>query len=200
MGDQVLAALSQYGSPALFAAVMVAAIGVPLPVTLLLVVTGSLISQGVMNLWWSIGVASAGSIVGDQIGYAIGRWGGTRLVSKCIALLGGRERLAQAEAKARRWGGWGVFFSRWLVSPLGPWINFASGIAEYSWVRFVVWDVLGEVLGVVIFIMLGRIFSDRILALDAVLGDFTWAFVALLVAMVLGWKIWTAMRNRRTVP
>ena len=200
MGDQVLAALSEYGSPALFVAVMVAAIGVPLPVTLLLVVTGSLISQGVMNFWWAIGVASAGSVVGDQIGYAIGRWGGTRLVSKCITLLGGRERMAQAEAKARRWGGWGVFFSRWLVSPLGPWINFASGIAEYSWVRFAVWDVLGEVLGVVIFIMLGRIFSDRILALDAVLGDFTWAFVALLVAMVLGWKIWTAMRNRRTVP
>ena len=198
MGDQVLAALSQYGSPALFAAVLVAAIGVPLPVTLLLVVTGSLISQGVMNLWWSIGVASAGSIVGDQIGYAIGRWGGARLLSKCIALLGGRERLAQAEAKARRWGGWGIFFSRWLVSPLGPWINFASGIAEYSWVRFAVWDVLGEVLGVVIFIMLGRIFSDRILALDAVLGDFTWAFVALLVAMALGWKIWTVMRNRST--
>jgi membrane-associated protein len=197
MGDQVLAALSQYGSPALFAAVMVAAIGVPLPVTLLLVVTGSLISQGVMNFWWSIGVASAGSIAGDQIGYVIGRWGGTKLVSKCIALLGGRERLAQAEAKARRWGGWGVFFSRWLVSPLGPWINFASGIAEYSWVRFAVWDVLGEVLGVVIFIMLGRTFSDRILALDAVLGDFTWAFVALLAALALGWKIWTAMRNRR---
>jgi membrane protein DedA with SNARE-associated domain len=199
MGDQVLAALSQYGSPVLFAAVMVAAIGVPLPVTLLLVVTGSLISQGVMKFWWAIGVASAGSIVGDQIGYAIGRWGGTRLISKCIALLGGRERLAQAEAKARRWGGGGVFFSRWLVSPLGPWINFASGIAEYSWVRFVIWDVLGEVLGVVIFIALGRTFSDRILALDAVLGDFTWAFVALLAALVLGWKIWTATRNRRTV-
>jgi len=60
-----------------------------------------------------------------------------------------------------------------------------------------VWDVLGEVLGVVIFIMLGRIFSDRILALDAVLGDFTWAFVALVAALALGWKIWTAMRNRR---
>jgi membrane-associated protein len=198
MGDQVLAALSQYGSPVLFAAVMVAAIGVPLPVTLMLVVTGSLVSQGVMNFWWAIGVASAGSVAGDQIGYAIGRWGGTKLVSRCIGWLGGRERLAQAEAKARRWGGWGVFFSRWLVSPLGPWINFASGIAEYSWFRFAVWDVLGEVLGVVIFIMLGRIFSDRILALDAVLGDFAWALVALVAAVALGWKIWTATRDRRT--
>ncbi len=165
MGDRVLSALSQYGSPALFLAVMVAAIGIPLPVTLLLVVTGSLVSQGVMNFWWAIGVASAGSIVGDQIGYAIGRWGGTRLISKCIALLGGPERFAQAEATARRWGGWGVFFSRWLVSPLGPWINFASGIAAYSWVRFVIWDILGEVLGVAFFIALGRTFSDRIQAL-----------------------------------
>ena len=70
MREQILAALSQYGSPALFVVVTIAAIGVPLPITLLLIVTGSLISQGVMNFWWAIGLATAGSVIGDQIGRA----------------------------------------------------------------------------------------------------------------------------------
>jgi membrane protein DedA with SNARE-associated domain len=195
MREWVLAALSQYGSPALFAVMMVASIGVPLPVTLLLIVTGSLISLGVMNLWWAIGVAIAGSVLGDQIGYAIGRWGGTALVSRFGAARGASGRLAKAEAQMRRWGGLGVFFSRWLVSPLGPWFNFASGIAEYPWARFVFWDVAGEVVDTAICLGLGYVFSDRVQALDAALGDFTWAAVALLAAVWLGWKLWKALRS-----
>jgi membrane-associated protein len=190
MREQILAALSQYGSPALFAVVTIASIGVPLPVSLMLIVTGSLVAQGVMPLWLAIALASAGSVLGDQIGYGIGRWGGTKLVSRFGGLLGGPERLAKAEAHARRWGGPGVFFTRWLVTPLGSVINFTSGIAEYPWVRFLLWDVLGETLGAALYILLGRIFSDRVLALDAALGDFSWMILALLAAVVLGWLLW----------
>ena len=198
MREQILAALAQYGSPALFAVVMIASIGVPLPVTLLLIVTGSLVAQGVMPLWWAIVLACAGSVIGDQIGYAIGRWGGTRLVSRFGGMLGGPERMAKAEAHARRWGGPGVFFSRWLVTPLGSLINFTSGIAEYPWIRFLLWDVLGEALSAVLYIVLGRIFSDRVLELDAALGDFTWMIVALLATVALGWMLWRYLRSRES--
>src|ERR1041385_2404434 len=88
MLEQVLSALTQYGSPALFVIVMIAAAGVPLPVTFLLIVTGSLASQGVINLLWAIGMASAGSVIGDQIGYAIGRWGGSALIERFGRALG----------------------------------------------------------------------------------------------------------------
>jgi membrane-associated protein len=188
MREQILAALSQYGSPALFAVVTIAAVGVPLPITLLLIVTGSLISQGVMNFWLAIGLAGAGSVIGDQIGYGIGRWGGNELVDRFTRLLGGPERLEKAQSTARRWGGPGIFFSRWLVTPLGPWVNVASGLAGYPWMRFLVWDALGEFLGTLIYVGLGKVFSDRVLALDAMLSDLTWAIVALLAAVLLGWK------------
>ncbi len=189
MREQILAALSQYGSPALFAVVTIAAVGVPLPITLLLIVTGSLISQGVMNFWWAIGLAGAGSVIGDQIGYGIGRWGGNELVDRFTRLLGGPERLEKAQSTARRWGGPGIFFSRWLVTPLGPWVNLASGLARYPWMRFFVWDALGEFLGTLIYVGLGKAFSDRVLALDAMLSDLTWAIVALLAVVLLGWKV-----------
>jgi membrane-associated protein len=189
MREQLLGALSQYGLPVLFFIVAIAAVGVPLPVTLLLIVTGSLISQGVMNVWWAIGLASLGSVVGDQIGYGIGRWGGARLVDRISRLLGGRERLEKAEADARNWGGPGIFFSRWLVTALGPWVNIAIGIAEYPWHRFLIWDTLGETLGVLIYVGLGYAFSDRVVELDAMLGDLSWGILALVAAVWLGWKL-----------
>lgn len=194
MLDQLLAALTRYGSPALFAVVAVAAVGVPLPVTLLLIVTGSLVAQEAMNIWAAIAIAAAGSVAGDQLGFAIGRWGGKALVARFSAMLGSAERINKLEARARRWGGAGVFFSRWLITPLGPWINLASGVAGYSWLQFTLWDVLGESLGAALFIWLGRIFSDRVQQVSAILGDSGWAIIGTLIAAVLGWKLFVGRR------
>jgi membrane-associated protein len=195
MNDQLLAAVSQYGAPALFAIVTVAAIGVPLPVTLLLIVAGSLISQGAMNLWWAVGAAAAGSILGDQAGYSIGRWGGPGVIAKLSGLFGKRADLQAMEAKAKAWGGPGIFLTRWPLSPLGPWINLASGTARYPWHLFLVWDILGEVTGAAVYISLGWFFSDRVMALYAVLGDLTWAIVAMLVAASLGYQLLAHLRR-----
>jgi membrane protein DedA with SNARE-associated domain len=195
MNDQLLAAVSQYGAPALFGIVTIAAIGVPLPITLLLIVAGSMISQGAMNLWWAIGAAGAGSVLGDQAGYAIGRWGGTAVVTKLSGLFGRRASLQTMEAKAKAWGGPGIFITRWLLTPLGPWINLVSGTAMYPWHRFLFWDILGEITGAVVYISLGRLFSDRVMALSAVLGDLTWAIAALLAAVILGYQLLARLRR-----
>lgn len=187
MSEQLLAALARDGSPALFFIVAIAAVGMPLPVTLLLIVTGSLAAQGVMNVWAAIAIAAIGSVLGDQIGYAIGRWGGKALVTRFSGFFGSPAKIKELDAKAAAWGGPGVFFSRWLVAPLGPWINFASGAADYSWLRFTLWDFLGESFGAALYIGLGLIFSDRVQEIGAILGDLSWAILAILAAAWLGW-------------
>ncbi|MGD0048789.1 MAG: DedA family protein [Bryobacteraceae bacterium] len=197
MNDQLLAAVSQFGAPALFGIVTIAAIGVPLPITLLLIVAGSMISQGALNPWWAIGAASAGSILGDQAGYAIGRWGGPAVVTRLSGLFGKRVNLQAMEAKVKAWGGSGIFITRWLLSPLGPWINLASGTAGYPWHRFLFWDILGEITGAAVFISLGWFFSDRVMSLDGVLGDLTWAIAALLASVVFGYLLLTYLRRAR---
>ena len=191
MNEQVLAALARYGSPALFAIVAIAAVGVPLPVTLILIVTGSLAAQGAMNVWLAFAIASVGSVAGDQVGYAVGRWGGKPLLTRLSRMIGSAERIRELDKKAKSWGGAGVFFSRWLVTPLGPWINLASGIAEYSWLRFTLWDFLGESFGVGLYIWLGLVFSDSVQELGAILGNLTWAVAGALAAAFLGWKLFS---------
>jgi membrane protein DedA with SNARE-associated domain len=197
MREQLLAAVSQYGSPALFVVVMVASLGAPLPIALLLIVTGSLAAQGAMNIWTAILVAGTGSVLGDLAGYAIGRWGGVALVDRFCRVLGGRNRLEEIERRARQRAGLYVFLTRWLLSPLGPWVNLASGIAGYPWGRFLLWDVLGEFFGVAIYISLGEIFSDRVMALDSVLGDVTWGVLALTVAVLVGRALLSYARPAR---
>lgn len=197
MNDQLLAAVSQYGGPALFGIVAIAALGVPLPITLLLIVTGSMTSQGAMNLWWAIALAGAGAVLGDLGGYAIGRWGGPAIITKLSGLFGKSADLQIMEAKTRAWGGPGIFITRWLLTPLGPWINLASGTAGYPWRRFLFWDMLGEFTGAAIFIFLGRFFSDRVMALYGVLGNLTWAIAALLASIVLGYQLLTYLRRAR---
>jgi membrane protein DedA with SNARE-associated domain len=197
MHNQILAAVSEYGAPALFGIVTIAAVGVPLPITLLLVVVGSMVSQGAVNLWSAIGAAGAGSILGDQAGYAIGRWGGPAAVRRLSALMGKHAGLEVMEAKAKAWGGLGIYLTRWLLSPLGPWINLASGTAAYPWHRFLFWDILGELTDAAVYILLGRFFSDRVMALDAVLGDLTWAIAALLAAILLGYLLVAHLRRPR---
>jgi membrane protein DedA with SNARE-associated domain len=189
MLNQLLAFLTLYGSPALFVVVAVAAVGVPLTVTLLLIITGSMVAQEAMNVWAAIAIATVGSVAGDQLGFAIGRWGGKALVARFSGMLGSAERIKKLEARANRWGGAGVFFSRWLVTPLGPWINLASGAAEYSWLQFTLWDFLGEALGAALYIWLGLVFSDRVQQVSAILGDSGWAIIGILAAVFFGWKL-----------
>jgi membrane-associated protein len=197
--DQLLAALGSYGLPVLFAVVTIAAAGVPLPVTLMLVAAGSFVELGQMKLWQVITIASAAAVLGDQIGYALGRWGGRRLSARLERRKDGGARIKEAAAFTKRWGGAGIFFSRWLVTPLGPWLNLTSGIAAYPWARFFYWDVLGEVLWVVLYVLLGKLLSDRVQALVEILGDLAWVIVGLIAAVILGWQLLQYVRPANAV-
>jgi membrane-associated protein len=187
--DQLLAAISMYGLPVFFGVIVIAAVGVPLPVTLALVAAGSFVELGEMHLWQVIVVGSLAAILGDQLGFAIGRWGGSRIEDRICKRKGGAERIARAHAFAKKWGAIGIFISRWLVTPLGPWLNLTSGMTGYPWRRFFLWDALGEILWVVLYVLLGKVFSGSVQALADVLGNLAWVLVGIIVAAILLWWI-----------
>jgi membrane protein DedA with SNARE-associated domain len=187
--DQLLEAVLLYGLPVLFGVIMLASVGVPFPVSLTLVAAGSFAKQGEMKLVPVLIAASIAAILGDQIGYGLSRWGGRRLINRITRRLGGAAKIKRAEALSKRWGGPGIFFSRWLVTAPGPWLNVTSGIARYPWRRFIFWDVLGQVLWVVLYVMLGYIFSDRVQYIAEILGNLAWAILALIAALILGWQL-----------
>ncbi len=191
MNAELIGLLSTYGLPALFMILAVTSAGAPFPDSLLLIVVGSFAAQSDLEYWPAVAVATAGAVAGDNLGYAIGYWGGRPLAAK----LGSGDKIGRAEAFSRKWGGPGIFLSRWLVGPLGPWINLTSGLTAYSWPRFLALDVVGELLWVLIYISLGKKFSDQVQAIADLLGNLTWVVLGLAATALLGWKL---LRNAST--
>jgi membrane protein DedA with SNARE-associated domain len=195
MSDYLLATLGVYGLPVLFAALLVGSAGAPLPSSLLLVAAGSFVDQGEMELWHVLALAAAGAILGDQIGYSIGRWGGRKLTRRLGRFVGGEKKVEEAEEWLKRREGAGVFLSRWLLTPLGPVVNVTAGATRYPWPRFLLYDALGEALWVALYVLLGKFFSDRVQALSDLLGDFTWAVLGLVAAAALGALLFKRLRE-----
>ena len=189
LSDYLLSTLGVYGLPVLFVALLIGAIGLPLPGSLLLLAAGSFISLGEMNFWHALLLSAAGAILGDNIGYALGRWGGHRLTKRLSRFVGGERHLKQAADWLKRWQGMGIFLSRWLLTPLGPVVNITAGLTGYPWPRFLFYDFIGEVLWVVLYLMLGRFFSDRVQEMSDLLGDFIWTIIGLLFVAMLGWNL-----------
>jgi membrane protein DedA with SNARE-associated domain len=198
LSDQLLAALVQYGLPALFVTILVTSAGAPLPATLLLVTAGSFVQQGDFSYWSVVALTLVAAVIGDNIGYWIGRRGGRLLVTRLSHWIGGERRVAEAEAAARRWGGVGIFLSRWLLTPIGPTLNLTSGVASYSWPAFLGYDLVGEALWVVMYVGIGRIFSDRVQALADLLGDMAWTAVGIVAVAILGWKLLAYYRGNES--
>jgi membrane-associated protein len=186
LDEYLLLGLVQYGLPVLFGVILPAAVGLPLPATLLLITAGSFIAQGELQGWAVVALALSAAVMGDLLGYTVGRWGSTPLVARLSRWGGGEERVRQAEAVSRRWGGIGIFLSRWLLTPLGPVVNLTSGITRYPLPAFLAFDVAGEALWVGLYVGLGWMFSDQIQDISEALSDVTGlAFGLVMIAVLL---------------
>jgi len=60
---------------------------------------------------------------------------------------------------------------------------------------FLIWDVLGETLWVVLYVLLGKLFSGRVQALLDILGNLSWVIVGLIAAVILAWQLLRSLRS-----
>lgn len=186
----LLTLLQEYGYPTLWLVVFVAAAGIPLPTSLVLLAAGAFAALGDFNLAILIPVAITAFIAGDNTGYWLGRLWGSKLLDWLEK--SGRLRIIKPRTIARsrtyfnRLGGWAIFFSRFLVSALGGAINILAGAERYPYRRFVFYDAGGEVLGAGLPLLLGYIFGASWAAVGDILGSLSLFILAALVALALG--------------
>jgi len=137
-----------------------------------------------------------GAVLGDQAGYLLGRAAGAPL----LARIGARRKSGRLMRRAVAWlrdrQRPAVFYSRWLVSALGPYVNLAAGAARLPWRSFAVASASGEAIWVTVYLGLGYWFSADIRALGSTLGNLGLAVAAGVVAVVLGRTLWRMAQER----
>jgi membrane protein DedA with SNARE-associated domain len=134
-----------YGLIALFLIVMLESGGLPLPGETALIAAGVFASRGELNIGEVIAVAAVAAIVGDNIGYWIGRTGGRRLLerSKLLSRWSGSV-LPWAEGFFERHGAKTIFIGRFF-SVLRVTAAWMAGISRMPWWKFLVWNAAGGI-------------------------------------------------------
>ena len=179
--EHVLRWYGEYGYWAVFVPVLAETAGVPLPGETSLLFAGVASSEGRLDVFWVIVVGASAAIIGDNIGYCIGRFGGRTLVNRLAAVGGVEKSLAWGEAYFERRGGITVFFARWLpgLRIFGAWI---AGMVHMRWWKFALWNAAGGIAWATTIVLLGHAFGSSIGGVERVLGT---GGVVVLIALAL---------------
>jgi membrane protein DedA with SNARE-associated domain len=137
--------LVQYGLILLFVVVALESFGVPLPGETALVAGGLLAARGDLSIAAVVAVAATAAIIGDNIGYWVGRTGGRKLLERAPLVNRYASRvLPPAERFFERHGGKTVFIGR-FVSILRFTAAWLAGISQMPWWRFFAWNAAGGI-------------------------------------------------------
>lgn len=196
MSDALFEFLTDYGAISIFLSAYFSCLLVPIPTSLMMLTGGAFIASGDLSAASVVASAFCGAVLGDQTGFFIGKRGGAAFLRKTTGSSPRRIRAAErARHMVARYGGRGVFFSTWLVAPLGPWVNFIAGATGLGWLRFSLWDLVGEAIWVSVYVGLGYGFATRIDLVASLLGNLVGLLAALAVALLAAIWIRAAMRT-----
>ncbi len=187
--------LVHYGLALLFLLVAVESAGIPLPGETALI-AAALLAQPNRDHHFSIGaviaVAAIAAIIGDNAGYALGRYGGRELLDRWGPIARYAERsLPPAERYFARHGGKSVFFGR-FIAVLRVTVAWLAGITRMPWWRFFAYNAAGGILWATSIGLLAYYVGKA--AADAVS---TYGLYAVVVLAVLGVVAFFAHRRWR---
>jgi membrane protein DedA with SNARE-associated domain len=186
--------LAHYGVWAILLLVLLEDFGIPVPGETVLIAGAVFAGSGRLNIV-AVGVVGfAAAVLGDNIGYAIGRFGGRALVDRWgryVFLTA--ERVDKAEAFFNRHGGKIIVFAR-FIEGLRQANGIIAGISGMHWLRFLAFNALGAALWVGTWVSVGYFAGQHITTIyDAITRYALYAAIAAVVLIVA----WIAYRLRK---
>jgi membrane-associated protein len=168
-------------------------LGLFVPGETVLIVAGVLASRGRLNLPLVIALAALGAVIGDSIGYEIGRHGGDRIKRSRLGRAVGEERWQRARDFVHRHGALSVLLGRW-IGVLRALVPAVVGDARMPYPRFLLWNAVGAMVWAPAVVMAGYLAGSSALRVEHALGR--WTYVVLGLAAAVGIVVWLVRRHR----
>jgi membrane protein DedA with SNARE-associated domain len=189
--------LNQYGYLAVAGFVLLEDFGVPVPGETILILGAVYAGAGRLNVWLVGLLAFVGAVVGDNIGFAIGHFGGRALVERFgryVFLT--RERLDKATDFFERRGGWIVMVAR-FIEGLRQANGIIAGITGMHWAKFLAFNAVGAALWVSAWTAVGYFAGNNITSIYDAVTRYTLYVAIAVVVLVIAWIAWRVRRRKR---
>lgn len=165
----VLDWVSTYGSPMVALILMIGALGIPLPTTLLVIASGAFMRQDLLDLYTTPILGLTGTVTGDILLFSVGRLA-SRGVENRFGKTGAWQKAHQLfETK----GGAAIFLTRWLLTAVAFPVTLIAGSSRYRFSRFFLFAFSGELLWVVLYGGLGYLFGSQWELISDFLSNFS---------------------------
>ena len=189
--------LQHYGLWAIGLLITLEDFGIPVPGETILIAGAIFAGAGRINVVALGAVAFVAAVIGDNIGFAIGHFGGRALAlrfGKYVFLT--EERLNKAEAFFDRRGSIVITFAR-FVEGLRQANGIIAGITGMHWLRFVVFNAIGAALWVGTWVTIGYFAGNNITTVYHYITLYSYYVLAGLVVLIVGYIFWRRRRRRR---
>jgi membrane protein DedA with SNARE-associated domain len=180
----------RYGYRTIFFGVMLENAGLPVPGETILIIGGFFAAKGDFHLGYVMAIAACGAMIGDNIGFAVGRhYGRDFLVRYGRWFLLTQNRLAAIDRFFQSHGDKTILVARFITG-LRVFAALFAGTSKMKWRTFLAYNSAGAVVWAVVIASLGYIFAPSWHALERWVGRGGAALlVAAVVIMVVAWKI-----------
>jgi membrane protein DedA with SNARE-associated domain len=192
--DLLRSAVVQYGYWAVAGALLLENAGIPVPgETILLLASFLSYSEHELQISWIIVIATVAATIGDNLGFALGYYGGRPLFARYQSLFRIKaSTLQKGEKLFAKYGAATVFFARFVFGMrviAGP----LAGVLRMPWRKFLIFNFLGAGVWVCTISAVGYLFGRHWQRLEQNLNIFNIAVLVIVVAV--GAVFW--WRNRR---
>jgi membrane protein DedA with SNARE-associated domain len=174
--------LDRYGYPALFLSIFVEGFGIFAPGQSLLIAASLDSVHGNLNIVWVLTLALAASVIGNLVGYLIGRWGGRAVLTKVRV---NENHLVRVEKYFARKGAAILFIARFLDG-LRQLNGIVAGILGMPWRRFMAFSTVGAIFWTAVWGLGVYLLDKRITLLHLRYQGIQPIVLALSVALVAG--------------
>ena len=188
--------LNHYGLLAVLFFVLIEDFGIPVPGETILIAASIYAGSGRLNVV-AVGVIGfVAAVTGDNIGFAIGHFGGRALVlrwGRYVRLT--EERLDKAEAFFERHGGWIITVAR-FIEVLRQANGIIAGITGMRWLRFLAFNALGAALWVGTWVSLGYLAGSHIDTIYPRITKYSFYLLIALAVLLAAYIAWRVLRRR----
>ncbi|MEM8631826.1 MAG: VTT domain-containing protein [Pseudomonadota bacterium] len=169
-----------------FAATFLSCLGLPIPAALVLLGAGAMIALGEQPPLPMFAAAYGAAALGGVLVFLLGRSGGPAIIDYLRRWPAFARLIDGAGDLIHRRGGMAVFLGASFVAQVGPAVALVTGAAKMAWRRFLGWYLVGRMIWVGVYMMLGFSLSDQIAYAVNLIGGFSRGLVYVLIAGALG--------------
>ena len=168
-------------------------VGFVVPGETLAIIGGVTASLGHTSLGWMLVIVCLAAVVGDSVGYEVGRVAGPRVMSLSIVERR-RAQLDRAQDFLRRKGGSAVFLGRWTAFFRAV-MPALAGMSRMRYPKFLMWNAVGGITWGAAAVLVGYLAGHSYARVEKWFGRGTAGLAVLVVAVAL--VVWQVRKRRR---